>query len=206
MEPPFQSYMRYDRSGTLYAVKLRKHARITSALLSIFMVCGCVTRKIVFTSEPSSAVVRVGDRQSTIPCTLTVPKQITTADVGLPDGPRVTVALPESPGLWTSAWASCARVVSTTCRALCVPFTVVGLLGLASFGRGPWEGYLYGARQDGIMLEKIDATYAWGFKRLEGVLPPHTFGAYPGYSTSYNAGYCPNGWSRVRPSAWRMFR
>ena len=37
----------------------------------------------------------------------------------------------------------------------------------------------------------IDATYAYGFGRLQGVLPPDTFGGFPGdyYSSGYNAGY-----------------
>jgi hypothetical protein len=35
----------------------------------------------------------------------------------------------------------------------------------------------------------IDDTYAYGFKRLKGKLPPNTFGGFPGdyYSTGYNA-------------------
>ena len=37
----------------------------------------------------------------------------------------------------------------------------------------------------------IDATYAYGFDRLKGLLPADTFGGYPSdyYSTAYNAGY-----------------
>jgi hypothetical protein len=36
----------------------------------------------------------------------------------------------------------------------------------------------------------IDSTYAYGFQRLTGMLPPNTFGGFPGdyYSTGYNAG------------------
>jgi hypothetical protein len=35
----------------------------------------------------------------------------------------------------------------------------------------------------------IDQTYDYGFGRLVGKLPAHTYGGYTGYSTSYNAGY-----------------
>jgi hypothetical protein len=37
----------------------------------------------------------------------------------------------------------------------------------------------------------IDATDAYGFGRLSGVLPPNTFGGFPNdyYSSTYNAGY-----------------
>ena len=40
-------------------------------------------------------------------------------------------------------------------------------------------------------LTLIDATYAYGFGRLQGMLPPNTFGGFPDdyYSTGYNAGY-----------------
>jgi hypothetical protein len=62
------------------------------------------------------------------------------------------------------------------------------------FGRWYWEGYLWGAKQSGPMLDSIDATYAYGFHRFKGILPAHTYGGYPydvypGYSTGYNAGY-----------------
>ncbi|MDX6392326.1 MAG: hypothetical protein QOJ73_3389, partial [Streptosporangiaceae bacterium] len=37
----------------------------------------------------------------------------------------------------------------------------------------------------------IDATYNYGFGRLQGILPPNTYGGYgtTDYSTGYNAGY-----------------
>lgn len=57
------------------------------------------------------------------------------------------------------------------------------------FGRWPWECYMLGARQDGIMLDLIDATYDWGFDQSRNALPPHTFGGWPGWCTSYNAGF-----------------
>ncbi len=57
------------------------------------------------------------------------------------------------------------------------------------FGRWSWDEYLWGAEQNGPLLDAIDATYAYGFDRLKGNLPTHTFGGYPGYSTCYNAGY-----------------
>ena len=59
------------------------------------------------------------------------------------------------------------------------------------FGRWAWDGYLFGARLSGPGLSLIDATYDYGFGRLQGKLPPSTFGGYPTqyYSTAYNAGY-----------------
>jgi hypothetical protein len=55
------------------------------------------------------------------------------------------------------------------------------------FGRWSWDGYLWGAEQGGPLLDNFDATY--GFDRLKGSLPDHTYGGDPGYSTGYNAGY-----------------
>jgi hypothetical protein len=57
------------------------------------------------------------------------------------------------------------------------------------FGRWPWEAYILGARQEGIMLERIDSTYDWGFAKLKDVLPSHTFGGFSEWCTSYNAGF-----------------
>jgi hypothetical protein len=59
------------------------------------------------------------------------------------------------------------------------------------FGRWAWDGYLFGAPRSGPGLNLIDATYDYGFARLQGKLPPATFGGYPTqyYSTAYNAGY-----------------
>lgn len=57
------------------------------------------------------------------------------------------------------------------------------------FGRWPWEGYMLGARQEGVMLDHIDATYDWGFDQSRNALPPHTFGGWPGWCCSYNAGF-----------------
>jgi hypothetical protein len=59
------------------------------------------------------------------------------------------------------------------------------------FGRWAWDGYLFGAKLSGPGLNLIDATYNYGFGRLQGKLPPNTFGGYPTqyYSTAYNAGY-----------------
>ncbi|MEU9889759.1 hypothetical protein [Sphaerisporangium sp. NPDC051011] len=56
------------------------------------------------------------------------------------------------------------------------------------FGRWNWDGYLFGAAQSGPMASLLDSTYDYGFAHLSG-LPAHTFGGYPGYSTSYNAAY-----------------
>jgi len=59
------------------------------------------------------------------------------------------------------------------------------------FGKWAWDGQLFGAEINGPGLELIDATYSYGFGRLDGKLPPDTYGGYPGdyYSTAYNAGY-----------------
>ena len=59
------------------------------------------------------------------------------------------------------------------------------------FGKWAWDGQLFGANVTGPGLDLIDATYSYGFGRLEGILPPNTFGGYPSdyYSTGYNAGY-----------------
>ncbi len=60
------------------------------------------------------------------------------------------------------------------------------------FGRWGWDGYLFGAEQSGIMLDKIDDTYTHGFERREDLTDnPYNFGGYPhGYFCSaYNAGY-----------------
>ncbi len=57
------------------------------------------------------------------------------------------------------------------------------------FGSWAWEGYLLGAPRRGPGLTMIDATYAYGFGRLHGILPPGTAGGFPGdyYSSGYNA-------------------
>jgi hypothetical protein len=58
------------------------------------------------------------------------------------------------------------------------------------FGNWAWEGSLLGAMPTGPGLTMIDATYAYGFKRLKGKLPPDTFGGFPThyyYSSGYNA-------------------
>jgi hypothetical protein len=59
------------------------------------------------------------------------------------------------------------------------------------FGKWAWDAPLFGAPVSGPGLTLIDATYAYGFGRLQGQLPPDTFGGFPSdyYSTAYNAGY-----------------
>ena len=59
------------------------------------------------------------------------------------------------------------------------------------FGRWAWDAQLLGVPVNGPGAQLIDATYAYGFGRLAGKLPPDTFGGYPSgyYSTAYNAGY-----------------
>ena len=59
------------------------------------------------------------------------------------------------------------------------------------FGRWAWDAPLFGAAVSGPGVTLIDATYAYGFGRLRGMLPPDTYGGYPGdyYTTGYDAGY-----------------
>ena len=59
------------------------------------------------------------------------------------------------------------------------------------FGRWAWDGYLFDAPINGPGYDLIDSTYQYGFSRLKGILPPHTYGGYGDteYSTGYNAGY-----------------
>lgn len=59
------------------------------------------------------------------------------------------------------------------------------------FGGWAWEAGLFGGEVTGPGASLIDATYDYGFGRLQGKLPPDTFGGYPTqyYSTAYNAGY-----------------
>jgi hypothetical protein len=59
-----------------------------------------------------------------------------------------------------------------------------------------WHGYLIGAHVAGIagksMAGWLDSTLGYGFARTSGVVPPTTFGGYPGegfWCTAYNAGY-----------------
>ena len=58
------------------------------------------------------------------------------------------------------------------------------------FGGWAWNAALFGATLNGPGSSLIDATYAYGFQRLVGILPPDTFGGFPGdyFSTGYNAG------------------
>ena len=61
------------------------------------------------------------------------------------------------------------------------------------FGRWGWDGYLFGAEQEGSeMIGLIDDTYAHGFERREEVSDTiYNFGGYPHgyYSSAFNAGY-----------------
>jgi len=59
------------------------------------------------------------------------------------------------------------------------------------FGRWAWDAPLFGTPVSGPGINLINATYAYGFNRLKGLLPADTFGGYPSdfYSTAYNAGY-----------------
>ena len=68
------------------------------------------------------------------------------------------------------------------------------------FGRWAWDAPLFGASVSGPGVQLIDATYAYGFHRLAGKLPPDTFGGFPSnyYSTGYNAGYGSGGLAGIR--------
>lgn len=61
------------------------------------------------------------------------------------------------------------------------------------FGRWGWDGYLFGAEQEGSeMISLIDDTYTHGFERRAEVSDTiYNFGGYPHgyYSSAYNAGY-----------------
>ena len=61
------------------------------------------------------------------------------------------------------------------------------------FGRWSWDGYLFGADQEGSeMIDLIDDTYTHGFDRRSDISDTiYNFGGYPhGYfSSAYNAGY-----------------
>lgn len=59
------------------------------------------------------------------------------------------------------------------------------------FGKWAWDAPLFGATVSGPGLSLIDATYDYGFGRLQGMLPPNTFGGFPSdfFSSGYNAAY-----------------
>ena len=60
-----------------------------------------------------------------------------------------------------------------------------------AFAGWAWDAQLFDMPVTGPGVQLIDATYAYGFGRLVGKLPPDTFGGFPDnyYSTGYNAGY-----------------
>lgn len=78
--------------------------------------------------------------------------------------------------------------------------TSAGWATALHMGRWPWEGWMLGARQDGIMLDNIDSTYDYGFQQSSAVLPPHSFGGFDGWCTSYNAGF---GFAGLRGDRYR---
>jgi hypothetical protein len=47
------------------------------------------------------------------------------------------------------------------------------------FGKWAWDAPLFGATVTGPGIGLLDATYAYGFGRLRGILPPNTFGGFP---------------------------
>jgi hypothetical protein len=74
-------------------------------------------------------------------------------------------------------------------------------MSMSIIGMWAWDGFLWGAKQDGTMLSLVDDTYDWGFQQAQATgLPAHTYGGYPGYGTAYNAGY---GMSGLRGTRYR---
>lgn len=60
------------------------------------------------------------------------------------------------------------------------------------FGRWAWDGWLFCAEQNGVMIDLIDKTYAHGFERRKDVSDSiYNFGGYPHgyYCSAYNGGY-----------------
>jgi len=59
------------------------------------------------------------------------------------------------------------------------------------FGKWAWDAQLFGEPVSGPGIDLIDATYAYGFGRLQGMLPAGTYGGFPSdyYSSAYDAGY-----------------
>ncbi|HLI71455.1 MAG TPA: cellulose-binding domain-containing protein [Ktedonobacteraceae bacterium] len=59
------------------------------------------------------------------------------------------------------------------------------------FGQDPWDLMLMGGNPSGLIGSptQVDNTYAFGYGRLQGVLPYPTCGAFTGYSTAYNTAY-----------------
>lgn len=78
--------------------------------------------------------------------------------------------------------------------------TSAGWATALHMGRWPWECYMLGVRQEGIMLDNIDSTYDYGFEQSSAVLPPHSFGGFNGWCTSYNAGF---GFAGLRGDRYR---
>lgn len=64
------------------------------------------------------------------------------------------------------------------------------------FGRWAWDGYLFGAKQYGVMVDMIDTTYDYGLQRgREAGLYPHSFGGgtFSNSIGSYNSGLAATG-------------
>jgi len=59
------------------------------------------------------------------------------------------------------------------------------------FGKWAWQAPVFGSPVSGPGIDLIDATYDYGFARLQGLLPTGTFGGFPSdwFSTAYDAGY-----------------
>lgn len=65
-------------------------------------------------------------------------------------------------------------------------------LSMFLFGRWAWDGYLLGAPQYGVMLDKIDNTYKYVYETRKDLTDSaYNFGGYPHgwYCSAYNAGY-----------------
>lgn len=67
------------------------------------------------------------------------------------------------------------------------------------FGRWAWDGYLYGAEQEGPGIEMIDATYRWGMGRRIAAGETDSRYSFGGYGPAQ--GWCANGYNAGYGSA-----
>ncbi|MCX2951594.1 hypothetical protein [Lentzea sp. NEAU-D7] len=95
------------------------------------------------------------------------------------------------------SYLPCAMDVPNSSANVCGQTNNGNWASMFLFGRWAWDGQLWGSDPSGPMISMIDATYDNGFSRLSN-LPKHTFGGYPGVSSSYNAGYGSAGLASTR--------
>src|SRR6266540_7093710 len=67
--------------------------------------------------------------------------------------------------------------------------------GNSFFGQNGWDAFLMGASLNGVLGSPAmtDNTYDMGYRRLQGVLPFPTTGAFNGFSTAYLTSYASGG-------------